>query len=321
MEIHTRVRIVASSFILLTLAGSSLVESQVSRIKPLAGTISSGRYVISFKETPAGYLAAYEGGDIRGEVAEFKAGGATSSKKQITRVNIAPIEMEFSLGSGELLIGWMNEMIKGNAPRRDGSITTADRNLNAVSKLAFSGALIQEVSFPDLDGSSKLAGKIKLTVAPAGVQRQPANGKVSGPALKLSKPWLSSNFKVSIPGIDASRVRKVEGFTIKQNVTQFRSGSDRSTSIAPGRLEVPNLVLQVSEAFAKDFYDWHEDFVIAGHSADSNEKQLTLALTAPTGEALFTLKFSNVGILSVAPIRSSPASDEMRMVRVELYAE
>ena len=321
MDINTRVRIVASSFILLTIAGSSFVESQVSRIKPLATTVSSGRFVINFKETPAGFLATYEGGDVRGEVGELKAGGSPAIKKQITRVTVAPLEMEFGLGSGEPLIDWMIETINGNASRRDGSVISGDYKLNAVSKLAFKSALIQEVTFPDLDGSSKIAGRISMKVALGGAQRQPASGPVSGPPLKSAKVWNVSNFKVSIPGIDTSRVRKVESFTIKQSITQFRSGGDRMTSIAPGRLEIPNLVLVVPEAFAKGFYDWHEDFVVAGHSADSNEKTLTLTLTAPAGEALFTLKFSNVGILSVTPVRAEAASEGLRTVRVELYAE
>jgi hypothetical protein len=84
-------------------------------------------------------------------------------------------------------------------------------------------------------------------------------------------------------------------------------------------LELPNLVFYLPEAFAKPFFDWHEDFVIKGNNGDDRERAGSLELLEPSlKQSLLTIGFAHLGILSVDPVSGDGG---LRMVRVEMYCE
>lgn len=313
----SRDRFAAGAFVLAALAASSFVESQVTRLKtPVAA--QAGRFSITLRGTAAVPIADFSGGGAQGEVLVIRQGTSPMPKKSIGNVSYAPIEIEMPLTGRNPMTIWVEEMIKGSGPRRDGAIATV-----GAAGLDLVGALIEEVKIPDLDGAISTPGRLSLKIMANQTRRTAAAARVEPSLSRVAKNWLTSNFKVSIPGIDASRVRKIESFSIKQEAVRHTvaTGTDRFARFVPGRMEIPNLVFYVPEANAQGFFDWHDDFVVRGNSSDAQEKSATIDLLAPTGETIMTLMFGNVGIISVSPVKSASPVAAIRVVRVELYAE
>ena len=85
-------------------------------------------------------------------------------------------------------------------------------------------------------------------------------------------------------------------------------------------MEFPNLVVTLPDANAKDFYDWHEDFVIKGNS--SKEKTGFLEyLTPDLKSVIFKLGFQGIGIFKLSPEKVEQGSDQIRRVKAEMYVE
>jgi hypothetical protein len=141
--------------------------------------------------------------------------------------------------------------------------------------------------------------------------------------LKASqKAWLPGNFKLSIPGIDCSRVSKIDAFTIKQKAAQDTLGQVRDLAKEPGKLEFPNLALYVAEASAGTFYAWFQDMVLKGNSGEQNERVGALELLDPGMKSvLLTVTFQHLGIFAFAPEKTASNVDAIRRVKVEMYCE
>ena len=87
-------------------------------------------------------------------------------------------------------------------------------------------------------------------------------------------------------------------------------------------LEIPNLVVTLSESHAEDWYVWHEDFVIGGNNGEDKEKGGTLELLAPNlQETLFTITFKHMGIFKIDNERGETNSETIHRVTAHLYVE
>jgi hypothetical protein len=87
---------------------------------------------------------------------------------------------------------------------------------------------------------------------------------VGGWFSKSEKTWIPSVFKLTIEGLDCSKVSKIDPFTVKQKVVVDEIGDEREIVKAPSRVVFPNLRMTLPESGAQSWLDWHEDFVIKG---------------------------------------------------------
>ncbi len=239
-------------------------------------------------------------------------------------------DMVISVGSNisSSLKEWIQLTLENGQEAIGGVITSLDYRGNAVSALSFKYAWISEVGLPALDARSRDAVFLTLKLAPESTTRGKSLGKPPiPPSIPNGKRWLSSNFRMAFDG-DTSlsnacrRVSKIDAITVKQVFNEGDFGESREPLKHTRHLEISNLVITLPEAFAEPFYVWHQSFVIEGASSDKDEKSVTLEYMAPDlRETLFTLKLLNVGIISVAPLPTGPASDQIRQVRVEMYCE
>ena len=66
-------------------------------------------------------------------------------------------------------------------------------------------------------------------------------------------------------------------------------------------MEFPNLTVTLPESHAKEWIDWHEDFVIKGNSSQDKELSGALVfLSADRQTELARVSFFNVGIYQVS---------------------
>ena len=127
-----------------------------------------------------------------------------------------------------------------------------------------------------------------------------------------------------VHGLDqpTSRVNKIEALVIKQKVTESAVGEARDAQIEPARLEFPNLVITLAEAYADPFYAWHDDFVIKGNNGQDKERNGTLELLTPNlQDVLFTLTFKNLGIFNLETEKVEAGAESIRRVKAEMYVE
>jgi hypothetical protein len=281
-----------------------------------------GYFALELDGGKSGLIKSVEGGAITGEVVQ-SAHGFGLTKKHIANVKYEQFSLEAGFGEPKELLDWVSATVDGNGQRKDGSIFALDARLNEGARRNFRGGLITEITFPACDAASKEATSMNVKIAPELIESLPGSGKNNfAVSIKKQKQWLPSNFRLEIPGVDCSKVKKVDAITIKQPLLQHSVGEPRSFGKVPGTLEISNLRVTVPASYARDFVGWHNDFVINGNNDDSKEKTGTLSfLSLDRKEELVKLTFFNLGIFRVENSSASGGSDNVATVVIDLYVE
>jgi len=267
-------------------------------------------------------LDSAEGGEATGVVVVEEPTG-TFRKKHIGGVKYEDIRVAVGMPLHGSFWDWIRGFTDGNSQRKSGSIILCDFNYNEKARREFSEALITEIGFPDCDGSSKDAAKVTLTIVPTATRLLAGSGKrIVLPPSARQKKWTPANFRLSIDGLDTTRVNKIEAITIKQGIARDNATGDaRERQIEPTSLEIPNLKLTVPDQYSRGFFDWHQDFVIKGNNDDSKEREGTLEYLSALNEKLFELRFNHLGIVKVGQSSDPAGPDNIRRVKAEMYCE
>ncbi len=88
----------------------------------------------------------------------------------------------------------------------------------------FHDALITEVTIPKLDAASKEPGYLDVTLTTEGTETKSDTGPIQPAVNTKQKPWTTANFRLEIDGVDCTRVNKIDSFTVKQQIVEFREG-------------------------------------------------------------------------------------------------
>jgi phage tail-like protein len=282
----------------------------------------AGNFQFVLDGVKTGFLKSVEGGGPVAEVISEPQGSSPYFKKHIGPVGYEPFALRFALSIANDVYDWINASWTGNYQRKNGAIVTTDQELTAVSQREFFNALLTETTIPALDGSSKEPGYLTITFAPEYTKTSKASGKVAAPTNNKQKLWLPSNFRVTIDGLDCTKVRSVESFTVKQSVVTDDIGDARDYQKEPGKLEFPNLAITLMESSAESWFDWFESFVIKGNSEDKKEKNGSIAfLAADLKQELLRVDLFNLGIFKIAVDKSDANADRVATVTAHLYCE
>jgi len=287
----------------------------------------AGKYGVELDGIMAGWVSSAEGGHATSDVVNEKVGADHIIKKHIAGVKYEDISISCGTGMSQKFYEWIKASFDHNYTRKNGAIITADYNYKELARLNFFNALITEIGFPALDASSKDAAKMALKITPEytriATSSGPsiAGGTFANDAAKQKK-WLPSNFKLVIDKLDCTRVNKIEAIVVKQKVIDNPTGELRDYEREPAHLEIPNLVVTLAESHSKEFYDWHQSFVIQGNNGDDQEKGGSLTyLTPDLKTELFTITFDHLGIFKLTPEKVEAGSENIRRVKAELYCE
>ncbi len=318
---HTMNRFPTPIWIAIGLAGTLVLgatsmgfswERAQGQRRPGGGT----RYALTLDKAFAGFASSFEGGGARGTVVDLPGGNSKKPRKTLAGFRSAEMAIEVPATLEQPLFDWMVQAWAGQLAPRNGAVFTLESSKNAVGRLEFSNGIITETTIPDMNVASKQDGMLSIKIAPQTTRRINASGPFSAPIGPQTKVWQPSNFRLQIVGLDCTRVARIEALKLKIQVDIPRVGSGRNREL--GKLELPNLVFYLPEAFAKPFFDWHEEFVIKGINGDDRERAGSLELLDPSMKPLLTIGFSHLGIVSVDPDSSDGGP---RMVRVEMYCE
>lgn len=314
---------------LVLLAAVVLVNALVAVGSIDAATVSgdrstvTGGYAIELDGVMVGRLLSAEGGNATGVVINEKIGPDYVIKKHIAGIKYEDITVTCGTGMSKIFFQWLKDTInfKKN-PRKNGAIIQTDLNGKEVSRLNFTNAMITQISFPTLDAASRDAAKMSITIAPQYTQQAQGSGKTIPQMGGVIKKWLPNNFKLTIAGLDTTKVNKIDALVFKQVAVRDAVGSGRDSAKISVQQEIPNLVISFAEVSAQTFRNWYGDFVIKGNNGDTVEKNGTLQYLSPDlREQFFTLTFKGIGIFRLVPEKVEAGSDNIRRLKAEMYVE
>jgi T4-like virus tail tube protein gp19 len=284
-------------------------------------TFTGGNFQLMLDGLKCGFLKSVDGGAPVGDVIS-EPGSTYFTKKHLGTINYEPLVLQFGLAMAGQLYDWINASWNNKYARKNGAVVATDVNFNAVSQREFFNALISETTIPALDGSSKEPGYLTLKVAPEYTRISKGSGKVTDIAGATQKLWLPSNFKVTIDGLDCTKIRAVDSFTVKQAAATDDIGDARDYQRQAARLEFPNLKITLLESSAQSWFDWFDDFAMKGNNDDSKEKTGSIAFLSPNlaGE-LMRIDLFNLGIFRIGYDKRNANSDGAATVTAHLYCE
>jgi hypothetical protein len=283
---------------------------------------AAAKFALELDGVSVGFIHSFGGGDARSEViAEKPQGSNPFVNKHASPPRYEAITIACGAGMEKPFYDWIKASISGMPPGKNGAIVTMDYNNKPTRRLEFKNALITEVGFPALDGASKDPAYLAVKFAPQYTQKTLPGGAIPI-AAKPQKTLLPSNFALKIKGLEQAcvRVSRIEALTIRKKTAANPVGDMRIPQQESAGIEIPNVVLTVSEGFAAPFYAWHEDFVIKGNNGDAQERPGVLEFLAPDRTVLFTLSLFNLGIISAAQLPVVTA-DALSRAKVEMYCE
>src|SRR5262249_6523263 len=155
------------------------------------------------------------------DVVTEKIGPDQLQRKHAGNGKYEDITLACGTGMSKAFYEWITGFIAGHNIRKNGAIVTCDYNYKEISRLEFNTGLITEFGMPALDAASKDAAKMTIKFSPEFTRVAAKTGGAQAstlPAQKVQKKWLPSNFRVQIPGLDCTKVNKIEAITVKQKV-------------------------------------------------------------------------------------------------------
>jgi hypothetical protein len=300
--------------------GAGVPDSEAAGLRTYSGRTAA----LELEGKPCALVDDAAGGDARGEVVTQR-GADGSIHKHLAAVRYEDIVFDVDLddvAGCPALHDWIRDTVRGlRGVRRSGALVEVDAAGHERLRLQFTSAVLEEVTFPGLDASSKERAAITLRAAPEQTKRSKGTGAVV-PFSKAgkTKQWLQGSFRLSIDGVDTKGVAKIDALVVKVRYVAMAAGAARDATKSGGTLEVPNISLAVAEAYADSFYGWHEDFVIRGNSGQDRERNGILEWLAPNASSVLgVLRFYQVGIMQVAP--SPIGAEKVARAQVELYVE
>jgi hypothetical protein len=271
-----------------------------------------------FPETIGLGMSPPPGAGKVGAASDRKTSGTLS---HVATVDIEPISVDLGMALSYRVLDWIRDSWSRKYSRRSGHIAHGDFDRNSHLEQHFTEALLVETTFPALDASSKEPLYMTAKILPETIEVKAGSGRLDGQISSLQKLWSANSFSVNIDGVDCAGVNKVDSFTIKQKHKKFHYGSARLPTVEPTGIEFPNLVLYVSLARAKGFFDWHDQYVVRGRRDTAMEKTGAITYRGPNGDALLTLNLKGVGITAVSIEKSEANSDKIKLAKIELFVE
>jgi hypothetical protein len=287
---------------------------------PVVRAYTAGKFALEIDGNVAGFVNTVEGGLAFGEVVNEQS-DYFFFKKHLGNAGVRDIRLEFGADMEKSFYNWIAAALQGEHFSLSGAIVGVNFNGDVISRLEFQQAQITEVGFPALDATSKDTARMSMVLSPAHtVLNRKASGKLSVKGGGIQKRWLSSGFKLSIDGIDTTRVTKIDALTIKLPRTSFGECYSCENLPPPQLVDFPHVVVTTSEP-ADSVYDWFEKFVIDGNNEDSQEKRGTLAYLTADMKTLFTVKLSNLGIFEIMPVATEAGSSSVPRLMAAMYCE
>jgi hypothetical protein len=274
----------------------------------------AGNYAVDIQDVGKFWLKSYEGSNASAPPVTHGQRPDQYPNKEPGPVRYEEATLQIPIGAPKGLWDWATQFAgpKGAAPKQV-TISTLDYTMTERSRRILSNTAISAVELPACDGSSKEAAYATIKLMPGAVREEtpPANTKAAAtPTNDATKAWLASNFRLTIDGVDATRVNKIDPIVIKRTAT----GPDYA-----------NLKISFAEVSADSWKRWAAQTLPgSGPAADSKnkpERNGKLELLSPAQQVLLTVNFDGLGVVQLIPDAAEANADQIKRITAELYVE
>lgn len=264
-----------------------------------------------------------EGGTPVGTVVVEQPGPDGVAKKHIAGIKAEDITADVGFGEGSAaLLEWVSATLK--APTmKNGRFLLGDATGKASEAREFQNAFVSAFTVPTLDATAKTSAAFTVHISPATVRlKDGAGAEMRSPMGAKPQQWLSSNFRLDLDGLEGNRVVRIDSFTIGRAVTRDDPGAFRAPTTMPGRLEIPNITITLSETGAESWKRWRDDFLMNGAHADANEKSGAIVFLGPDLKTeLGRVTLDHCGLVRLASDAAGSPNDRVNRLTAELYCE
>ncbi len=265
------------------------------------------------------YIKSADGGFVKASVVDEPIGPENLRIKHTSTVEIEPFAFEIGFAGSRAVLQWIQASWRKQYARKNGDLTHGDFDYKGIARHQFTGALITETTFPQLDGSSREAAYLKFKMLPESVDYLPDQNHVDGLMESQQKDWSCSSFRLIIDGVPTPAVQKIESFTVKQGVKRLYNGRARFPEIEPTKIEFPNIVATIAEVNAGSVMDWYKQFVVKGAPDRASERNGAIEFLGPDKRmVLMRVILKEVGLAS-ANVVGSQANQGIKQVKFEMY--
>ncbi len=274
------------------------------------------------KGDQVGLFRSIEGGSIKADAVTYQHGGSYDRWRQLGKPKFEDIKVQVGMSMSQSFWDWVSKFIAGTPVRKNGAIVAADFNMAERARREFTAGMIKEMTFPKLEGKDKNPAYMNVTMAVEGIEFKRGNGgTLTVPSVTSQKNWTTNNFRFSLDGFETAcrRCVKVDSFTIKQNIIEYHAGGMRAPTKMPSQMDFPPIAFYVPESDAQPLFDHIKRFGVKGDLP--SRLSGTLECFDNAGKDTFRMQFLNADITSVAAEKADAASEEVKLVKVEIYTE
>ena len=273
-----------------------------------------------------GLFRSIQGGGVRADVMNYQYGHSLEKWRQLGKPKFEDMQLQVGMAMSKPFYDWIEKFFAGEAEQKNGAIVAADFYYAERARREFTGAMIKELTFPALAAKDSNPVFMNLTLAVEDIKFAKGSGsKINqGKGMHSQKEWTGNRFAFSLDGFDAAcrRCTKIDSFTIKQTVIDYHSGGFRAPIKCASAMDFPNISFYIPEADAQSLFDQVKKRIADGELKDHADKKAGYIQTySQEGNPLVTLEFFEAEIVSVTPDKSDASSEEIKLVKVELYTE
>jgi phage tail-like protein len=284
---------------------------------------AAAHFAFTLEKEECGVLRSIEGGGVKVDATTYRYGFGHETWRQLGKPKFENIKLQVGMSMAKPFYAWIEQFFTGKTVRKDGAIHAADFQYKERARREFTSAIISEVTLPALNAADKNAAYMGVTIAAEKIVFVKGDLSQLGPAAGMEKQklWTCCHFNFTIDGFDdqCRRVSKVDAATIKMNVIEHHVGGYLEPYKFGSRIDYPNLSFTLPEADFQPIADqaqayWNEKKKPANFNGHIDYLDNEL-------KPLGTLQFTGANVISVTPDRSDATTEEMKMVKVEMYTE
>ena len=273
-----------------------------------------------------GLFRSVEGGGIKTDVMTYQNGANYDRWRQLGKPKFEDIKVSVGMAMSAPFYSWIEEFFSGKGSRKTGAIIAADYNYDARARREFSEALIKEITFPKLDATDKSPAYMQVAITAENIEFKKGGGEKIKPQDKLleQKQWTLCNFRFKLDTFTddiVRRITKVDSFTLKQNIIEHHTGGFRQPIKCPSQMDFPQLSFYVPEVDSQPFMDHFLKRGVKGEVPGRLSGAIECFDNDKAKNVIFTIDFFGADILNVQPDKQDSGSEEIKMVKVDLYTE
>jgi hypothetical protein len=280
------------------------------------------------KKSDVALFRSIEGGNVRVDVMTYQNGPNYDRWRQLGKPKFEDIKLQVGMAMSKAFYLWIQDFFVGIPTRKDGAIIAADFYYKERARREFTAGIIKELTIPKLDAADKNPAYMTIAVAVENIVFQKGGGQVikPGEGFDEQKLWTSCNFRFTLAGFEdaCKRVTKIDSFTIKHNISEHHVGGQLAPIKVCTAIDFPNLAFYMPEADAQPFIDHFTNKTnlhVKNKDPQSSPLHGSIITYDNDGKNLFNLDFTGADIFAVSPDKSDSTTEEIKMVKVELYTE